>query len=378
MKKIFRLAFLGSVVAGGVATVTFRGWTNQPLQLLYLPQKQELLAGETNVATQESLFKNETIISIDDSLFKSNYILSKDRIKLEQYLSFNLPLQIKATILNDGIANNRKEEFINTEEAIFRRVMQYAAKEKLPDRSMNEIMQAIAIQFLGSQYKANLLDRQEEETVVVSLDKFDCVLFVETVLAIARGITLQDYSYNTFVDRIRDQRYRDGQLNGYCSRLHYFSDWIKDNEKRGTVRNISLDIGGVTLNKNLNFMSRHRNSYPRMVSNDSNYQCIVQTEANLNGVAVNYIPKNRIRQVYSQLRSGDIVAVATSINGLDVTHTGLVYRHSNGNLGFIHASPAGVVTTARDLQRYVRNVKNAIGIVVARPIDPRTLKGNGF
>jgi len=55
---------------------------------------------------------------------------------------------------------------------------------------------------------------------------------------------------------------------------------------------------------------------------------------------------------------------------LDVTHTGLVYRNADGNLGLIHASPAGEVTVAYDLHRYIRRVESAIGIVVARAKTP--------
>ncbi|MEW6499507.1 MAG: N-acetylmuramoyl-L-alanine amidase-like domain-containing protein, partial [Cyanobacteriota bacterium] len=221
-------------------------------------------------------------------------------------------------------------------------------------------------------YKGNLLDQSPEETLVVTLNQFDCVLFVETVLAIARGVAVQDYSYSTFVNHLRDQRYWDGQIDGYCSRLHYFSQWIYDNQKRGTVENLGLKLGGVALNKKLNFMSTHRQSYPPMAKDNANYQCMVEREAELDGITVDYIPTNKIRNLYSQLQPGDIIAVATNISGLDVTHTGLVYRQSNGNMGFIHASPAGQVTIAGDLQRYVSRVKNAIGILVARPLDPRS------
>jgi len=191
------------------------------------------------------------------------------------------------------------------------------------------------------------------------------------VLAIARGVAVQDYSYPTFVNHIRDQRYWNGQMNGYCSRLHYFSEWIFDNQQRGTVQNIGQKLGGVPLNKKLNFMTTHRQSYRPMAKDDTTYQCRVEREAQLNSVTVDYIPTNKIRRVYSQLQPGDIIAVATNIPGLDVTHTGLVYRQLNGNIGFIHASPAGQVTIARDLERYISRVDNAIGILVTRPIDPR-------
>ncbi|MGL5058752.1 MAG: N-acetylmuramoyl-L-alanine amidase-like domain-containing protein [Microcoleus sp.] len=255
--------------------------------------------------------------------------------------------------------------------AKFDRVMEYAKKHNLQGRSMGEIVQAIADKFLGKPYAAGLLDKSNEEKLIVTLNEFDCVLFVETVLALSRGIAVKDYNYQNFVRRIEEQRYLNGKMNGYCSRLHYFSEWIDDNNKRQTVENITVQLGGIPMDKKLNFMSQHRSSYPQMAKDEATYQCRVGVEADLAKTTVNYLPTNRIKSVYSQLKPGDIVAVATDIKGLDVTHTGFVYRNAEGNLGLIHASPAGKVTVASDLQRYISRVDNAIGIVVARAIDPR-------
>ncbi|WP_333182971.1 N-acetylmuramoyl-L-alanine amidase-like domain-containing protein [Microcoleus sp. Pol14D5] len=269
-------------------------------------------------------------------------------------------------------SNNTERETAAQPEDIarFEKVVQYAKQQNLHDRSIGEIVQAIADNFRGKPYAAGLLDESGEEKLIVTLNKFDCVLFVETVLAIARGIAVQDYDYQNLVNRIEEQRYLNGKMNGYCSRLHYFSEWINDNQKRQTVENITAELGGVPMNKTLNFMSQHRSSYAQMVKDEATYQCIVSQEAELAKTTVNYIPTNRIKSVYSQLKPGDIVAVATDVKGLDVTHTGLVYRNADGNLGLIHASPAGEVTVAYDLQRYIRRVESAIGIVVARAKTP--------
>lgn len=253
----------------------------------------------------------------------------------------------------------------------FQQLMQFAVEQNLATHSMNEIVQAIAKQLLGSTYKAGLLDESSEEILVVSLTEFDCVLFIEAVLAIARSVALQDYAYPTFVQHIQQQRYWDGHLQGYCSRLHYFSDWIDDNQKRGLVENIGTLLGAIPLEKTLNFMTQHRSSYSQMANNEENYRCIQQREASNTDRRITYIPTDQIRQRYSQLQAGDIIAVATDISGLDVTHTGLVYRHDDGHLGLIHASPIGEVTIAYDLQDYITKVESAIGILVARPLDPR-------
>jgi hypothetical protein len=269
---------------------------------------------------------------------------------------------------------------LTPEQRLFQDVINYAMSPKagshdqtLADQPMAEIMQSISEYFLGNPYQENLLDKTKEEKLVITLKGFDCVLFVETVLAIARGIAIKDYSYERLVKNIENQRYWHGEMAGYCSRLHYFSSWIADNDKRGNVKDIAQDLGGIPLNKKLNFMSQHRNSYPQIANDQSSYQCLVDVENRINQLKINYIPQAKIRSIYSQLQPGDIIAVATDIKGLDVTHTGLVYRNDDGNIGFIHASPAGKVTIAYDLSRYISRVENSIGILVARPVDPRAV-----
>jgi len=276
--------------------------------------------------------------------------------------------QLLDVLVRQPDSNNTEREIAAQPEDVarFEKIVQYAKQQNLPDRPIGEIVQAIADNFLGQPYAEGLLDKSGTEKLVVTLDKFDCVLFVETVLAIARGVAVKDYDYQNFVNRIEEQRYLNGKMNGYCSRLHYFSEWINDNQKRQTVENITTQLGGVPMNKQLNFMSQHRSSYPQMVKDEATYQCIVGIEADLAKTTVNYIPTNLIKSIYSQLKPGDIVAVATDVKGLDVTHTGLVYRNADGNMGLIHASPAGQVTVAYDLHRYINRVESAIGIVVAR------------
>ena len=71
--------------------------------------------------------------------------------------------------------------------------------------------------------------------------------------------------------------------------------------------------------------------------------------------------------MYDRLQAGDIVATATHIDGLDVTHTGLVYDNGDGTRGLLHASTSGGVKVSPDLQSYVQGVDSQIGIIVARP-----------
>ena len=280
--------------------------------------------------------------------------------------------------INQVNIQNLKTTSQETDKKIFQQIIQNAINHDLSSNSIGEIIQVVAESFLDAKYKAGLLDRYNQETLVISLKEFDCLLFVETVLAISRSIALQKYSYQAFEKNIIDQRYWNGNLNGYCSRLHYFSEWIYDNQKRKNIEDISIALGGVSQKKKLDFMSRNRSSYPRLIKDDTNYQCIVEMEANLanQGIPTNYIPKKEIKNIYKQLKSGDIIGVTTNIAGLDVTHTGLVYYSSDNIVSLIHASPIGKVTIAPDLHNYVNRIQNSTGILVARPIDPRNRELN--
>ncbi|MEG4344370.1 DUF1460 domain-containing protein [Microcoleus sp. A003_D6] len=368
MRNFWSLAVLGFAIAGANNFLIPHVWAFQSQPAAGSVVDRQTEGQGADVATQltgesenREATKKQSVSSFPSLLWDFN----------------NLPeiaySQLLEVLTRRPDSNNTERETAAQPEDIarFEKIVQYVKKQNLHDRSIGQIVQAIADYFQGLPYAEGLLDKSGEEKLIVTLNKFDCVLFVETVLAIARGVAVQDYDYQNFVNRIEEQRYLNGKMNGYCSRLHYFSEWINDNQKRQTVENITAQLGGVPMNKTLNFMSQHRSSYPQMVKDETTYQCIVSQEADLAKTTVNYIPTNRIKSVYSQLKPGDIVAVATDVKGLDVTHTGLVYRNADGNLGLIHASPAGEVTVAYDLQRYIRRVESAIGIVVARPINPR-------
>ncbi|NMF56788.1 N-acetylmuramoyl-L-alanine amidase-like domain-containing protein [Pseudanabaena yagii] len=264
--------------------------------------------------------------------------------------------------LSTDSAKDRKE---------YQRLMQLFGDRQLSKSSFSEVLKSVANQFIGTSYREGLLDQGETEKLFVSFTEFDCVLFVETVLAFSRNLLAANPSYENFVQNIQEVRYADGKLDGYCSRLHYFSEWIRDNQKRGIVSDRTEELGGIPLNKSLNFMSSHWQKYPRLKNSEANYQCILATEKRMElemrSQPLRYIPSHKIHSIYPSLKSGDIIAVVTDIKGLDTTHTGLVYLTPK-NTSFIHASPSGKVKISPDLQRYVERVDHAIGIMVARPI----------
>ncbi|MEM9569065.1 MAG: N-acetylmuramoyl-L-alanine amidase-like domain-containing protein, partial [Cyanobacteria bacterium P01_E01_bin.34] len=204
---------------------------------------------------------------------------------------------------------------------VFESVSRYATEHGLERKTMGDSIQLLAEFFLGLPYQGHQLDQNDREVLSVNLQTFDCVIFVETMLALARNFAVHDYSVPNFLENMQAQRYRNGDIDGYCSRLHYFSDWIRENEHQGRVSNITADLGGIAVQKQLDFMTSHREAYPQLVDNDENFRCIAEMEAALSPVELTYIPTAEISGIYSELQAGDIVAIATSVPGLDVSHT---------------------------------------------------------
>ena len=254
-----------------------------------------------------------------------------------------------------------------TSRRLFNEAMAYAREHDLARRPIGEVMQVMGEFFLRKPYVTGILDVPGEETLICRLDGFDCVTFVETTLAMARGIEHGDFSEEAFRHNVADMRYRGGEMGDYCSRIHYFSEWITDNEARGTVVDVTEAIGGRPLDKRINFMSQNRDRYPRLADDDEMFACIREMEEELAEVSFFYIPKRETRAAYDGLQAGDVIAIVTDIEGLDITHTGLAYDHGDGRIGLLHASTSGGVIVSPDLQDYLMNNRRQVGILVARP-----------
>lgn len=251
--------------------------------------------------------------------------------------------------------------------ARFRTLMDHARNETWRSEPVGDVVQKVGLFFAGSPYLIGPLTTSGPEQLVCRLDGFDCVTFDESALALARSIQAGEYEYDAFVRRIRQQRYRDPDSLSYCNRLHYFTDWIRTNERRGLVHDVTKAIGGRPFEKELDFITSNRSSYPQL-ANEETFECMQEVEENLAGRSLHYLPEDRLRYAYDELRAGDLLAMVTDREGLDVVHTGIAYREPGSDeIGLLHASTSGGVKVSPDLQEYVRNVPHQIGIVVARP-----------
>lgn len=251
-------------------------------------------------------------------------------------------------------------------QATFDRIAAFAQASDLEAQPMGEVVQAVGLQLLGLPYVEGALDAPDVESLVVDLGGFDCVTFVENTLAIAQAAKAGTPTYDRYVQNLEALRYRDGALDGYCSRLHYFSDWLRDNAARGNIELVSRGFGQ-PFDKTITFMSEHRDAYAKLVANDSLLACIEGVEAQLADHGMYYVPQGQIRGIYDQLQAGDIIATTTDIGGLDVTHTGFIFKDDT-RTGFMHASITGEVKVSDDLADYIQGNKVQTGIIVARPL----------
>ena len=229
---------------------------------------------------------------------------------------------------------------------------------------------------IGTPYEATTLEAYlaaggspRNEPLTLSLTRFDCVTLVEAAIAVARIATGGDApAWSGFGCEIERMRYRDGRRKGYGSRLHYFSEWIADGARRGLVTDLGRELGGTADMRPLRFMSDHRSSYPAL-SDDSVLAEIGAMERRLDGSPRYVVPKAAIPGIAARIESGDVLAFATTIPGLDVTHAAFAFRDRASALRVLHAPLSGGVVeiTRSTLPDYVAAIRGCSGILVARP-----------
>lgn len=236
------------------------------------------------------------------------------------------------------------------------------------NKSTAELVVLTGKQLLGTPYVAHTLETKEEQ-LVVNLSELDCTTFAENCLAIARTIKSKQLTCNHFAQQLTQIRYRNGVVNAYPSRLHYFSDWIYDNAQKGFVRDVSKEIGNSSYPNSLNFISTHPTSYAQLKNNPKFREEIAQQEKEISSRKTYFLPKEKLRTFESKMNEGDIVGITTSLTGLDIIHVGIIVK-VNGKVHFMHASSkAGkVIISENTLYEYLMGRKSATGIMVARPL----------
>ncbi|MFS4492886.1 N-acetylmuramoyl-L-alanine amidase-like domain-containing protein [Maribacter sp. 2308TA10-17] len=239
----------------------------------------------------------------------------------------------------------------------------------LLENDFGKTIVAIGKTFKGIPYVAKTLEIGETESLVINLQGLDCTTYVENVLAFSMLLRDGKADFDSFTKVLKTIRYKDGKLDGYGSRLHYFTEWIRNNEQKGLLKDITSEVGGIEIKKDINFMGTHRELYP-FLKDDKNFEKILETEKELAKESFCYLPQDQIEANEHLMQTGDIIALATSINGLDVTHTGIATREKDGRIHLLHASTGSneVEVSELPLADYLKKIKKNTGIMVARPL----------
>lgn len=236
-------------------------------------------------------------------------------------------------------------------------------------KSVPELMIAVAKEMLGTEYVAGTLEKVPEQ-LTVSLTQTDCILFVESCLAMALNAKKGIYNPDSLCATIQNLRYRGGKVDGYASRIHYTSEWIRQGEARGIFREITDVLSGDNLSgQRFSYMSEHSDAYRQLKGNPAEVARIADMEASLNKHTDYFvIPKEAISRMEHLLKDGDILGFNTTVKGLDIAHVALVYHKENGQVGFIHASQADgkVVIDEKSIADYVNARKSNNGIRIVR------------
>jgi len=209
-------------------------------------------------------------------------------------------------------------------------------------RSAGARIEAVSRQFLGFPYSPTLIGSpQQPEVFVASLNRFDCVTYIETVLAIASASNASQFS-----EFLRHLRYDRGRV-AWEKRNHYMTHWIRNNTRNGSVRRIAARIPSRAKTRLLNVV-------PGLPASSVRFECI---------------PKQAIKRLGPQLETGDLIFFASTRKHLDVFHCGLLVRDGD-QLRMRHASRSRKSVVEQDLDEFLRNNRMA-GVIVVRPIGDR-------
>ena len=180
----------------------------------------------------------------------------------------------------------------------------------------------------------------EKEVLTVSLDGFDCVTYVEYVLALARSETPDE-----FVDCVRHLRYLNGLVD-WSKRNHYMSDWIRSNVRAGFVNDLTKGRGIVERQRRLMVVAGLK---PRVVK-------------------VRSIQKRVFLRRLSEVSNGDLIFFASTRPALDIFHCGLLSVNGRGKVRLLHASRNRGRVVEQSLETFLA-ANRMPGVILVRPSE---------
>ena len=252
---------------------------------------------------------------------------------------------------------------------------QLSVKDDLKIQPINNVVVTIGESFLGTDYLAHALEEKGDEQLVINLSGLDCTTLVENSLALSRCVKKNKTTFDDYLQELQFIRYRDGIIDGYPSRLHYYSDWITNNISKNIIEDETKKLGGKPIKFDLNFMSTHPDSYMQLKENPDLIPIIQKQEEKINSRTYYYIPKEEFESKEKLIESGEIIAITTTVEGLDIGHIGIAIRMDDGKIHFLHAPNVNtkVQITEDPLADYLMKYKRHSGVIVLKVLEPSNL-----
>lgn len=228
------------------------------------------------------------------------------------------------------------------------KVSQIIRSDVIPssDENHGEVISRVSSAFLDTSYQADTLigGPGTPEALVVNFNGVDCFTLADYVEALTHS-----HDQKSFLHNLTQVRYTGGNVD-YLSRRHFFSDWFATtpHNARDVTPDISPDYA--TANKQLNRKPDGGEYIPGL---------------GIHSRKINYIPGNTIsHQVLDRLKTGDYVGVYSPLEGLDVSHVGIVVRHDR-QVWFRNASSLAANRKVVD-SPFLEYMRAKPGIVVLR------------
>ncbi len=221
-----------------------------------------------------------------------------------------------------------------------RRRVERLLSETKHDRCAASRIDFLSRHFLGYPYQPNPLigSAATAEVFTASVDGFDCVTFIETIVALAHASNVDD-----FTQWLRRIRYEQGRIQ-WERRNHYMTLWIRNNVREGIIRPVSMPAVPI--------ISRERvlNVVPGLAAQRTRVKCV---------------PKRALPRFEPHLQSGDLIFFVSTRKNLDVFHCGIIVRDSKRVL-MRHASCGQGFVVEQKLSEFLKENRMA-GVIVARP-----------
>mgnify|MGYP001773278871 CR=1 FL=1 len=215
-------------------------------------------------------------------------------------------------------------------------------------RDLGERIDFLSGQFLHVPYKESTLigNISTPEVFVINLEGMDCFTYIDYVEAMRLSS-----SFSEFKENLKKVRYQYGEV-GFQNRNHFFTDWREFNSEH--IDDVTEKVGGEktkTVEKMLNQKEDGTHFLPGIPIKERK---------------IRYVPSYSLsRIIIEQLRTGDYVGIYSDVQGLDVSHTGIIIK--NGDKTYLrHASSRDGNRSVVD-EDLISYISNKPGLVILRP-----------